>query len=85
MLGAILMAPACLSGLSDNEWNVVRERSRAALHPDQAEMQKQLAKSLNDLRGGVEAAKRMVRERCQMGEGEASNNEALAGPKSAAA
>ena len=68
MLGAILTAPASLSGLSDTEWNVVRERARTALHPEQAQMQQELAKSLDDLRGGVEAARRMVRERCQMGE-----------------
>lgn len=85
MLGAILTAPACLSGLSDNEWNVVRERARAALHPEQAEMQKQLAKALQDLRGGVEAARRMVRERCQMSQDVASTSEALAHAKPAAA
>ena len=31
-------------------------------------MQQELAKSRDDLRGGLEAAKRMVRERCQLGE-----------------
>lgn len=85
MLGAILTAPACLSGLSDAEWNLVRERARAALHPEQSEMQKQLRKSLEDLRGGIEGAKQMVRERCQIAEPESSNSEALAGTKSVAA
>jgi hypothetical protein len=79
MLGAILTAPACLSGLSDAEGAVVRERARTALHPEQAEMHKQLAISLNDLRGGVEAAKRTVRERCQLGD-----EQVLARAKSAA-
>ena len=36
--------------------------------PQQAQMQQQLAKSLDDLRGGLDAARRMVRERCQIGE-----------------
>jgi hypothetical protein len=79
------VAPACLSGLSDTEWNVLRDRARTTLHPEQAQMQQQLAKSLDDLRGGIEAARRMVRERCQMGEDEASNHKALADAKSAAA
>ncbi len=39
-------------------------------------MQKQLAKSRDDVRGGVDEAKRLVRERCQIAEGEASNSEA---------
>ena len=67
MLAAILTAPACLSGLSDAEWNVVRERARTALHPELARMQTWLATSRDDLRGGLEAARRMVRERCQIG------------------
>ena len=68
MLSAMLTAPACLSGLSDAEKNVVRERARSAPHPQQAQMQQQLAKSLDDLRGGLDAARRLVRERCQIGE-----------------
>lgn len=68
MLRAILTAPACLSGLSDAELSVVRERARTALHPEQAQMQQELAKSRDDLGGGVDAARRMVRERCQIGE-----------------
>jgi hypothetical protein len=70
MLRAILTAPACLSGLSDAELNVVREHARTALHPEQAKMQQELAQSRDDLHGGIEAAKRMVRERCQTGEDE---------------
>ena len=88
MLSAILTAPACLSGLSDAELNVVRERARSALHPQQAQMQQQLAKSLDDLRGGVEAARRMVRERCQMDEEELIREplpSGVAGTKSEAA
>jgi hypothetical protein len=72
MLGAILTAPACLSGLSDAEWNVMRERARTALHPEQAQMQQWLTKARDELRGGVEAARRTVWERCQIGEDEKS-------------
>jgi hypothetical protein len=68
MLRAILTAPACLSGLSDTDLNVVRERARAALHPEQAQMQKSLMKSLDELREGIAATKRTVLERCEMGE-----------------
>jgi hypothetical protein len=85
MLSAILNAPAFLSGLSDTQMTLIRERARTALHPQQVQMQQELAKSLDDLRGGVEAAKRMVRERCQVGEDKASNSDALVGAKSAAA
>jgi hypothetical protein len=88
MLGAVLTAPAVLSGLSDAEWNVVRERARTALHPQQAEMQQQLAKSLDDLRAGLKAASRMVRERCQMGDDDSIHEQlpsGLAGVKSEAA
>jgi hypothetical protein len=66
MLAAILTAPGCLSGLSDSEWNVVRERARTALHPQQAQMQQQLAKSLDQLREGVAATKRLLIERCEI-------------------
>ena len=62
-----------------------RERARTALHPEQARMQQELAKSRDDLRGGLEAARRMVRERCQMGQDVASTSEALARAKPAAA
>jgi hypothetical protein len=44
------------TGLSDTELMLVRERARTALHPEQAQMQQQLAKSRNDLRGGLEGA-----------------------------
>lgn len=85
ILGAVLNAPAFLSGLTDTEFNLVRERARTALHPEQAEMQKQLAKSLDDLRGGLEAARRLVRERCQMGEDDSIRKPLLSRAKSEAA
>jgi hypothetical protein len=47
--------------LNDAEWNAVRERARTALRPQQKEVQQQLAKARDDLRGGVEAAKRPLR------------------------
>jgi hypothetical protein len=69
-LSAVLNAPPYLSGLSDTEWNMVRERARVALHPEQSEMQQWLKKALSEVQGGVAAAKRAVLERCEMREDE---------------
>jgi hypothetical protein len=66
ILSAILNAPPFLSGLTDAEFKVVRERARAALHPEQVQMQQQLTKSLEELRAGLAAAKRMLLERCEL-------------------
>jgi hypothetical protein len=68
ILSAILNAPASLSGLSDAEFKLVRERARAALHPEQVKMQQQLTKALDELRAGVAATQRMLLERCEMHE-----------------
>lgn len=67
-LSAIINAPSYLSGLTDVEWNVVRQRARAALHPQQAEMQQCLNKALAEVRSGLTAAKRMLLERCELRE-----------------
>jgi hypothetical protein len=80
MPGATLTAPAFLSGLSDAELNVVRERARIALHPEQAQMQQHLGKSLDDLRGGLDAARGMVRERCQMDEDDDGQSRSISEP-----
>ena len=86
ILGAILNAPAFLSGLSDTEWNLVRERGRAALHPEQVQMRKWLTKALDDLREGVAATKRMLQERCKIDEDrDGTLAEAASAAKSAAA
>lgn len=68
MISAVLTAPPYLSGLTDTQWNMVRERARAALHPEQAEMQEWLNKALSEVREGMAAAKRIVLERCEMRE-----------------
>ena len=44
----------------------LRESARAALHPEQVQMQQQLTKALEEMRGGVEAARRALIERCGM-------------------
>jgi hypothetical protein len=67
-LGAVLTSRPFLCGLSDTEWNVVRERARTALHPEQAQMQQSLTKALDELRLGVAATRRMLMERCEIGE-----------------
>lgn len=68
VLSAVLTAPPFLSGLNDTEWNMVRERARVALHPQQSEMQQWLNKALAEVRGGAAAAKRMLLERCELRE-----------------
>lgn len=68
VVSAVLNAPPYLSGLSDTEWNMVRERARAALHPEQSEMQQWLKKALSEVEEGMAAAKRMLLERCEMRE-----------------
>ena len=66
ILSTILNAPPFLSGLSDTEFNLVRDRARTALHPEQVQMQRSLRKALEELREGVAATKRMLLERCEM-------------------
>ena len=61
ILGALLKAPSCLSGLSDMEFNVVRERACAALHPELAQMQQWLTKALEELREGIAARSALAR------------------------
>ena len=64
----MLNTPPYLSGLTDVEWNVVRERARAALHPQQEEMQRWLKRALAEVVEGMAATKRMLLERCEMRE-----------------
>jgi hypothetical protein len=65
LTSAVLNAPSYLSGLNDVEWNVVRERARTALHPEQTEMQKLLKKALAEVQEGLASTKRMLLERCE--------------------
>jgi hypothetical protein len=66
VLGALLNAPAFLSGLAAEHMNVIRERARQALHPEQTELQQKLQKALEDVRNGLDAAKRAILERCDL-------------------
>jgi hypothetical protein len=68
VLGALLNAPAFLSGLAAEHMNAIRDRARQALHPEQTESQKQLQAALQDARKGVDAAKRTILERCNLRE-----------------
>jgi phage I-like protein len=70
ILGAILNAPPFLSGLNDTEFNLIRQRARTALHPEQSQMQEKLKKALAELQEGSAATKRMVLERCELREDE---------------
>lgn len=58
VLGALLHAPAFLSGLTDDQLNAIRHRAREAAHPAEAESHRWLKKALEEVRSGVEAAKR---------------------------
>ena len=60
ILAAVLSEQGFLSGLSEAELNLVRERARRTLHPEQAAMQDKLTQAIADLRAGLEAAKRVV-------------------------
>jgi transcriptional regulator len=51
--------------LTDTQLSVVRERALAALHPNKSDMQKELARALDELREGIAATKRMPLERCE--------------------
>jgi hypothetical protein len=66
VLSAVLTASPFLSGLSDTEWNMVRERAPVALHPQQSEMQQWLNKALGEVREGLRAAKRILLDRCEL-------------------
>ena len=63
VLGAVLNAPAFLSGLGDEHLNVIRDRACEALHPAQTEKHRWLRKALDEVRNGVQATKRAVLER----------------------
>jgi len=58
--------PRFLTGLSAAELGVIREKARRALHPVQAQHQDDLKRALADLRSGVEATRRLLRERCHI-------------------
>lgn len=65
-LAAVLTAPAYLSGLTETEHGVVKQRARAAFHPDLDQHQKWLASSLDDLKEGVAETQRLIMERCDL-------------------
>ncbi len=60
ILGAVLHAPAALSGLSDAEYNLVKSRAKHEAHPEQIKGIERITKGLEELRQGVAAAERMI-------------------------
>lgn len=64
ILGAVLNAPPCLSGLRDNEWSIVREKARTLLYPEEAEMQRLLKKAVSEVREGSARLGAPLIERC---------------------
>lgn len=63
VLKAVMGGPAFLSGITDIQLNLVREKARQALHPEQTEMSQLLTAALDDCRKGIAACLRMVLER----------------------
>lgn len=66
VLGAVIGAPAFLSGLTDEHLGQLREKAREKHNPQQVEKQRSLRKALADLQEGVEATKRLVLQRTEM-------------------
>lgn len=66
ILGAAINAPAVLSGLTETEAGVLRDRARTVLHPDLAAAQADLTRAVADVREGVAAARRVVIERTEL-------------------
>jgi hypothetical protein len=62
VLGALIHAPAALSGLTDDQLALVRGWAREALHPEQTALQKKLTSALGELKKGLGATKRMIFE-----------------------
>ena len=63
---AVYKGPFVSSGLSDVEFDVVKQRARTALPPDPADMHEKLTKALGELRGGLASCQRLLLERCEM-------------------
>ncbi|AZO12541.1 hypothetical protein EJ074_28015 [Mesorhizobium sp. M3A.F.Ca.ET.080.04.2.1] len=60
LVGAVLHAPGFLSGLADEGLNVIRDRSRSALHPEQVQLRKDAEDALEELHRAAAAARRMI-------------------------
>lgn len=60
VVGAVLHAPGFLSGLNDEAVNIVRDRMRSALHPEQVKQRKAAEDALSELQSGVDAARRLI-------------------------
>ncbi|MER8923417.1 hypothetical protein [Mesorhizobium sp. M0802] len=65
VVGAVLYAPGFLSGLRDEGLNVIRDRARSALHPEQVLYRKEAEEALDVLRKGIAAAQRMILARTE--------------------
>ncbi|RWC92300.1 MAG: hypothetical protein EOS72_01915 [Mesorhizobium sp.] len=65
LVGAVLNAPGFLSGLEGEGLNVVRDRARSALHPEQVKHRKEAEEALEVLGKGIAAAQRMILARTE--------------------
>ncbi|RUU59443.1 hypothetical protein [Mesorhizobium sp. M2C.T.Ca.TU.002.02.1.1] len=64
IVGAVLNAPGYLTGLANTDLVVIRERAASSLHPEETKRIKEASEALEATRQGIEAAKRMILERC---------------------
>ena len=60
VLAAVLTREVFLSGPTDTELDLVKQRACTTLHPQQSVMKAKLSKALGELREGVEATRRLV-------------------------
>lgn len=65
VVGAVLHAPGFLSGLKDEDLNVIRDRARSALYPEQVQRRKEAEEALEALRKGIAAAQRIILARTE--------------------
>lgn len=66
MAGAILNAPAYLSGLSDEQWSAFSEAAESSLSPEVVGQQREVEGALQVARKAIEQAKTIVAERGQL-------------------
>jgi transposase-like protein DUF772 len=64
VIGAVLHAPGFLSGLSEPQVNMIRERAKTTLHPDLVAVQTDLNSTMAQLQEGMAATRRLLLSRC---------------------
>lgn len=63
---AVLSAPAFLSGLTDTEFNHLKNEAESRINPTARGTMNELSKALEHLEAGIKSAERMIATRCQL-------------------